>query len=192
MKILCYVLIGVLFSLHSASFADTQTDIWSKLKSGGLVVLMKHTIVPKDSENAGSLLLRDPSCKKERNLSKQGKDQAVRIGKKFIKNGVPIEDVLHSPYCRTTETARLAFNINNPVEFLTLPIELPQQQVEKYQGQLTTRIGSYTGKGNLILITHDPNISAISFETVETNTALVLQPVGDDEFEPLGKIEVFD
>lgn len=192
MKITCFILTGALLSQSALGIAGTQTEIWEKLKRGGLVVLMKHTAVPEDSAQAANLFLRDPSCKNERNLSAEGKTQAIKIGEKFVNQKVSVEKVLNSPYCRTTDTAMLSFKSSNPTDFLTLPMELSPDQGEKHQSQLKAQISSFSGKGNLILITHDVNISSISFETIKRNTALVVQPMGAGGFEELGTIQIFD
>lgn len=80
-------------------FTQSQQDLWDKLRNGGLVVLMGHAKTLTDSESNTSLTERDISCKKERPLSAQGRNQAILIGEKFIKNKVPIEILFNSPYC---------------------------------------------------------------------------------------------
>ena len=93
--------------------------LWSALEEGGKVVLMRHAPV-KVGADAGSPLVRDPSCRRERNLSLQGKRQAREIGRKFAQHRVPVSQVLHSPFCRTTETAQLAFGEADPAGYLSL------------------------------------------------------------------------
>lgn len=184
-----YLLFSVFLSFQSSiSFADSETQIWEKLRKGGLVVLMKHASVNRGNES-GNPVLRDPSCQKERNLSEKGKREAAQIGEIFTSKGINIENVLTSPYCRTTDTARIAFGRGEPVRFLSLLEALSQEHAEANTEQLSSLIGSYTGKGNLILITHTPNINAISFETVEKGSFLVLMPMGGNEFEEIGKIK---
>ena len=186
MKIFIYILLAILSFQPSVSFADADGKIWEKLKNGGLVVLVRHTsTVKKDNP-----LLRDPSCLKERKLSEKGKKEAAKIGKMFTAKGAPIEKVLTSPYCRTTDTAKIAFGSGQPVEFLSVLEALPQKQAEANTDQLTQKIGSYSGSGNLILVTHAPNINAVSFETVEMGAFLVLRPKGGQEFEEIGKINL--
>ena len=177
-----------LFTLSSLGYANEQGKIWKKLQNGGLVVLMRHASVNQGKES-GNPLQRDPSCLKERNLSNKGKREAARIGEKFIAHKIPIERVLTSPYCRTVETAKIAFDRAQPVDFLSLLEVLPEEKAEANSAILMRRIGSYSGKGNLILITHRPNISAVTFEGVEKGAFLVLEPVGGDEFEEIGKIK---
>lgn len=186
MKTFTSLLLAILSCQPSVSFSDTEDEIWGKLKNGGLVVLMRHTSVIKEHNP----LLRDPSCLKERKLSEKGKKEAARIGEKFATKGVPVYKVLTSPFCRTTDTATVAFGSAQPVEFLSVLEAFPQVQAEAYTDQLTQLIGSYSGNGNLILVTHAPNINAVSFEIVEMGAFLVLQPMGNSEFEEIGKINL--
>lgn len=186
MKIIISILFVILSFLPSVSFSDTDEKIWEKLKVGGLVVLMRHTTTLKENNP----LLRDPSCLKERKLSDKGKKEAARIGKNFINKGVPINEVLTSPYCRTTDSAKIAFARGKAAEFLSLLEALPQKKAEENTETLRKKIGSYSGSGNLVLVTHAPNINTVSFGSVEMGAFLVLQPMGGDEFEELGKINL--
>lgn len=186
MKTFVSILLAILYFQPSLSFSDTEGKIWGKLKNGGLVVLMRHTsTVQKDNP-----LLRDPSCLKERKLSEKGKKEAARIGKMFAAKGVLIDKVLTSPYCRTTDTAKIAFGKVQSAGFLAVLEALSREQAEANTDQLTQKISSYSGNGNLVLVTHGPNINAVSFEIVEMGAFLVLQPMGDGEFEEVGKINL--
>ena len=187
MKILISILLAALSFTPLISLADTEGDIWKKLKNGGLVVLMRHThTTVKDTKP----LLRDPSCVKERNLSDKGKKVAARIGNMFKTNGVSVSNVLTSPYCRTSDTGKIAFGSSQPVDYLTVLEALPTEQAEANTEILMETIGSYSGKGNLVLVTHAPNINAVSFENVEMGAFLVFQPMGGGEFDEIGKINL--
>ena len=48
-------------------------------------------------------------CATQRNLDAQGRAQSVAIGASFRDLGIPVSRVLASPFCRTLETAALAF-----------------------------------------------------------------------------------
>ena len=184
MKYFISILLFIFSFQSSVCFSDTEGKVWEKLKNGGLVVLMRHASVNKTNNP----LLLDASCLKERNLSEKGKKESSKIGKKFSVKGVPIEKVLTSPYCRTTETANNAFGKSQPAEFLSVLEAFPQKQAEAYTEQLMNKIGSYSGSGNLVLVTHGPNINTVSFDPVEIGAFLVLQPMGGQEFEEIGKI----
>jgi len=186
MKIFVPIIITILSLQPSLSFADTEEKIWEKLKAGGLVVLMRHTTTVKENNP----LLRDSSCIKERKLSEKGKKEAARIGNNFAAKGVSISKVLTSPYCRTTNTGKIAFARVEPVEFLSVLEALTQKQAEANIEILRQKIASYSGAGNLVLVTHEPNINAVSFESVEMGAFLILKPMGDGEFEEIGKINL--
>ena len=187
MKTLISILLSILSFQPLICFADKEGEIWEKLKNGGLVVLMRHThTIVKDTKP----LLRDPTCVKERNLSEKGKKVAARIGNMFKTKGVSVSKVLTSPYCRTSDTGKIAFGSSQPAKYLTVLEALPQEQAEANTEQLMQKIGSYSGSGNLVLVTHAPNINAVSFENVEMGAFLVFQPMGGGEFDEIGKINL--
>lgn len=186
MKHLWSFVIGVCLLLGPlVGRADNEADVWQALQEGGLVVLMRHASVGK-----GDPLTRDPTCLKEANLSDHGKREAAMIGEVFAAKGIPIVNILTSPYCRAIDTARIAFGGSQTVGFLSLLEALPPEQAEANAKVLAIRIGSYSGSGNLILVTHAPNIGAVSFETVEQSAFLVLKPKGGSDFEELGKVKL--
>ena len=195
MKILRYLLIvfnGVLFSFAtSTDVAASEAEIWQKLTGGGLVVLMRHASTNR-GEGSGAPLIRDPSCSTERMLSSQGRKEAALIGQMFTAKGIPVGDVRASPYCRTTDTAQIAFGRSTPTDFLSVLHALSEEQAEIYTEQLTVKIGSYSGSKNLVLVTHAPNIDAVSFDPVAQGAFLVLEPTGNDTFEEIGIIDIAD
>jgi histidine phosphatase superfamily protein (branch 1) len=48
-------------------------------------------------------------CANQRNLTDKGRAEARELGAQIKRLGIPIGEVLASPFCRTMETARLAF-----------------------------------------------------------------------------------
>ena len=102
---LCAMLMLIIAMPGSVAASD---DLWRALGAGGKVILMRHAPVERGPES-GSSLLRDPSCRGERNLSSQGKRDAGVLGSRFRKHQIPVSKVMHSPFCRTTATAQIAF-----------------------------------------------------------------------------------
>ena len=100
-------LIAVL-ALPALAVAPVMADeaLWSALKAGGKVVLMRHAAVERGSGRPLHLI---PGCDGEMRLSMAGQRQAEEVGKAFRKRKIPVGNVLASPYCRTMETARVAF-----------------------------------------------------------------------------------
>lgn len=167
--------------------ASANEALWNALKEGGKVVVIRHAHV-EPGANMGDPLLRDTTCARERNLSADGKSNAKRMGEFFKTRGIPIEKVLHSPFCRTTDTARIAFGSVTMASYLSLIEILSEQDAARQTEQLVRVISSHASRGNLVLVTHEPNIRAISFELVKHLDLLVLEPQGDGEFEELGII----
>ena len=179
--------------LMLAAGQSTMADepAWQALQNGGHVVLMRHTS-PEKGPGKGNSLLRDPSCAKERNLSQRGKQEAERIGEAFKSRSITVGEVLASPYCRTLDTAKIAFSQTNPAEFLSLSEELKPADAESNTAESMKRIGEYKGVANLVMVTHEPNIAAITFDLIEQGALLVLKPRGGSEFEVVGKIKLED
>ncbi len=182
-------LAATLLAVGLLGMAPARADdaLWARLAEGGKVVLMRHASVT-EGRNGGDSLLRDPSCKVERNLSDQGRQQAKALGERFRARNIPIEAVRHSPYCRTAETAQLAFGSGSETAYLSLLEVLGAEEAAVQTAQLNQVIGAYAGKGNLVLVTHEPNIGAVSFEMVKPADFVVLQPKGGSEFEELGVV----
>ena len=178
---------GFLLTVMMTHVANASDDLWDVLKEGGKVVLMRHAPVEKGTES-GNPLLRDPSCRNERNLSKQGRRNAEVVGRKFREKNIPVSKVMHSPFCRTTDTAHIAFGKASPAEYLSLIEILGPDEVEQQTEALNQVIGSFAGKGNLILVTHAPNINAVSFELMKHLDFLVIEPKGEGEYEELGTV----
>lgn len=171
--------------------ASTNKAAWQALKNGGQVVLMRHT-TPEQGRGKGNSRLRDPTCAKERNLSLRGKEEAARVGQAFKARAIPVGQVMSSPYCRTQDTARHAFGRATPTGFLSLSEVLPPADAARNTDEAMKRIGEHAGIANLIMVTHEPNIAAISFELVEQGAFLVLHPRGGSEFDVVGKIRLED
>ena len=152
---------------------------------------MRHasTNTGKESDNP---LVRDISCTKERNLSSAGKKEALSTAKMFSQKGVPIKEVLASPYCRTMDTASITFGKATPAGFLSLAEVLSDDEADKAAQQLSLKIGSHSGSKNLVLVTHEPNINAISFEPISMGAFIVFEPMGGSAFEEIGIINPAD
>ncbi|MDH5785698.1 MAG: hypothetical protein OEZ16_08835 [Chromatiales bacterium] len=181
-------LVGTLtLGLPLAGDVHADESLWRALSEGGKVVLMRHSSLQKGS-GSGDSLIRDPSCMQEKNLSGSGRDEAKSVGERFREKSIKVEKVLHSPYCRTSDTSKLSFGVTNPAEVLSLLQVLTPEQQKSRTEELDILIGSYTGEGNMVLVTHEPNIRAVSFEILNYSDLLILNPEGNDAFEELGVI----
>jgi phosphohistidine phosphatase SixA len=83
-----------------------HTTLLTRLRAGGYVLACRHAITDRSGPSA---LRVDFDGTRQRVLTPGGEEQARRIGQILRRLGVPIGDVLTSPYARTAESARLTF-----------------------------------------------------------------------------------
>lgn len=82
-------------------------ELVQALRAGGHVVYFRHGITDLSTRDSDRTSL--DNCATQRNLSDAGRKQMTDIGKHFQRLRIPVGNVLASPYCRTLETAKLAF-----------------------------------------------------------------------------------
>lgn len=174
-------------ALRPAKADDEQ--VWAALKEGGKVILLRHTHVDI-REGIGHLAPRN--CAEEVNLSTRGMEEAKRIGEAFRAHGVVVGEVLTSPYCRCIDTGKIAFGRGTPVQYLRAPGTVTDSEAKSNQQRVVNAILEHRDPSNLVMITHDLNISDVVFEdTVPFGEFFVLQPHGAD-FDVIGKIRLND
>lgn len=160
----------VLLLLGLSRFAGASD--WPDLPPDS-VVLMRHALAPGGGDPAEFKL---DDCNTQRNLSQAGREQAQRIGRAFAERGVKVGAVWSSQWCRTRETADLAF----PGQRQDHPAfnsffgrkESEEAQTRAALAQLQT----WRGPGVLVVITHQVNITALTGVVPESGTGVVLQP----------------
>jgi phosphohistidine phosphatase SixA len=172
----------------STAHADDE-QVWAALKQGGKVILLRHTHV---DIREGIGRLAPGNCAEEVNLSAGGMEQAKRIGEVFRAHGIAVEEVLASPYCRCMDTGKLAFGRATAVQYLMPPGVVSDSQAKLNNERLLQEILNHRDSSNLVMITHDLNISNIVLEpTVHMGEFFVLQPKAAD-FDVVGKIRMGD
>ena len=92
----------------------SANEVVAALKSGGYIVYFRHaaTDFSKNDEK-----MRDfDDCANQRNLIDSGRDQSRSIGAAWKRLKIPVGKVIASPFCRTRETAQLAFGRVEPAQ----------------------------------------------------------------------------
>ena len=89
------------------ALADADAALLAKLRQGGYVLFVRHTSTDFSQNDARMTSYED--CANQRNLTDKGRDEARALGAEIKRLGIPIGLVHASPFCRTQETARLAF-----------------------------------------------------------------------------------
>lgn len=181
---ICCLLLGLL-TAGSAQAADLS--IWKRLQQGGYVILMRHA--PVDSmTHSTSPNAEFENCVGQQNLSPEGQQAAARIGRAFKKHKIKVSEVLASPYCRTQDTGRIAFGKFKAWDALDLQTSLPEDEAAKRSAIVAARIGEFKGPKNLVLISHQPNVDALTLELVEYGTLIILKPAGGSNFDVIDRI----
>ena len=154
--------------------AVASEALWSQLKDGGQVILIRHTLTTPGAGDPPGMRLDD--CHTQRNLSEEGRAHARRIGEEFRKRRIPVERVLSSPWCRCLETARLAFGkaeVSQPLSNLFGRHENREPQVRRMR-----EILKQTLKGNLVLVTHGSTILALTGVSPGTGEMVIVSRDG--------------
>jgi phosphohistidine phosphatase SixA len=89
------------------AWAQPHPQLSRDLREGGYVLYFRHATTDMSRNDAGMKSFED--CASQRNLTERGREEARAIGEHFRRLNIPVGEVLASPFCRTMETARLAF-----------------------------------------------------------------------------------
>jgi len=164
-----------LFAFLASSAACANEALWNLVAAGGQVLLIRHAETTPGAGDPPGFKLGD--CATQRNLSEAGRAQARRLGEEFRRRGVPVGEVLASPWCRCIETAKLAFGGARPWEPLS-NLFGRQGTTEKQLRALKPRIAAHRGKDNLVLVSHGSTALALTGEHPGMGEVLVLAPAG--------------
>jgi phosphohistidine phosphatase SixA len=140
--------------------ADDVADAWKALRAGGHVALMRHADAPGGVGDPPGFRVDD--CATQRNLSARGRADAARIGARLRSEGIAVERILSSPWCRCMDTATLLKL--GPVEAEPTfgnVVVLSDQRATLTTGARAV-IDKWTGRGILLVVTHGANIFALT------------------------------
>ncbi len=150
-------------------------ELSDKLQSSDHVLLMRHTLAPGVGDPANYTL---DNCKTQRNLSEEGRKQAVAVGNWLKKQGVTSADLYSSTGCRCKDTADL-LNLGRVTIEPALAsffddmgqAKMSNQKLEKFiAAQLKKK-----DKQALILVTHHVNIHEFMGENIDSGDLVLTQ-----------------
>jgi broad specificity phosphatase PhoE len=96
--------LGALLGLPFACSSATAADPLSALRSAGSFAFIRHAAAPGTLDPPG---FRLGDCATQRNLSDEGRAQAVRMGDLLRGNGIASARLHSSQWCRCLDTAAL-------------------------------------------------------------------------------------
>lgn len=161
-------------ALAAEQSVAADDPLWSQLKKGGYVILMRNSAVDEGLGDPKGYKVND--CTTQLNLTDKGRAEAQKIGDEFKKRKIPIKQVLTSAFCRAKETAQLAFGKADVWEALNSFYDKPNRKSEQTR-LLHQRLESPPTDGtNLVLVTHGYNIVSAVGLNPDPGDMLIIAP----------------
>lgn len=179
-------LLALIAALAWSPMAMADDALWALLKGGGQVVLIRHALTTPGVGDPPGMKLDD--CSTQRNLSDEGRAHARQLGEAFRQRGIPVGQVLVSPWCRAIETAKLAFD---KVPAMSAPLGNVFGRPERTAGQLAglkPLAGQKPAGGNTVMVSHGSTILALTGISPDTAEMVVLTPQGGGRFTVAGRM----
>jgi phosphohistidine phosphatase SixA len=160
-----------------------------QLQRGGYVLAFRHAATdPSGIDTTG-----DPrDCSRQRNLDAGGRRQSREIGRAFRELGIPVGRVLASPFCRTRDTARLAFGRVRASGALLAPDFFSDRAAGKRQSSRLRRLLRRRPRAgtNTVLVSHAAAIGeATGVDLAEGEAAVVRPAEGRRGFEVVERVK---
>ncbi|ODN67113.1 hypothetical protein A9E74_01185 [Methylophaga muralis] len=137
------------------------------------IIIFRHALAPGVGDPEGFEL---KNCQTQRNLSEQGRQQAIEMGNKLRQMGVKEAEVFSSEWCRCLETAEL-LGFGSPQKLQALnsffhPINrgLKDQFLQDWQAHIV----EYKTDKPRIYITHQVNISGLLDTFMSSGEGLIV------------------
>ena len=165
--------------------AEASEPMWTALRSGKAIALLRHAVAPGIGDPAGFTL---SDCSSQRNLSAKGRAQATAIGDHFRVNGITAAAVYSSQWCRCLETARL-LDLGKvlPLALLNSFFDERSAAVERTAALLAWLQRQRFSKP-AVLVTHQVNITGFTGESPASGEMVIVQIHSDRPIELLGRI----
>ena len=182
-KVLTILFIGLL-NFTSNAFANDK--ILNSLNEGKKLIFIRHALAPGNGD-PDNFKIND--CSTQRNLSKKGINQSLKIGDFFIKNKIKIDKVLSSEWCRCKDTAKNAFKKFELFKALNSFYDVRFADNETKQiNDLKKYINNWNSEKNLVLVTHYVVISSIL--NVGSSSGEII--ISDKNFNIIGSINTMN
>lgn len=171
-----------------STITNAQQDALELVTKGEAnIILMRHALAPGTGDPGNFTL---GQCETQRNLNDVGRQQAVDTGQFLQENGVSLNTVYTSQWCRCVETAELMQLGEHVVE---LPvINSFFQEMSKASSQteaLQQWLAEQSGDELILLVTHQVNITAFTGVYPRSGELVVGRYDSDGQFTLLGRVD---
>jgi phosphohistidine phosphatase SixA len=185
-----FALFAILLGFCTA--ADTagagEAEAWTALRAGRHVALMRHADAPGGFGDPPGF--RIDNCATQRNLSAKGRADAVTIGARLRLEGIAVERILSSPWCRCKDTATLLELGPVEAEPTFGNVVVLSDQRESLTAGARAVIGKWTGSGILVVVTHGANIQALTGISPASGEIVVVRGGSGVGGEPVGRLKL--
>jgi phosphohistidine phosphatase SixA len=164
------------------------SPILGELRKGGFVIFFRHAMTEQlETSDAIADLTR---CETQRNLSPAGRAQAAEMGKAIKALGVPVGTVAASPFCRTRDTAQIAFGRVTVNPRLYFAIGTDAAETSRLADSLRQLLATPPAPGtNTMLVSHSVNLrEAVGIFAKPEGAAYVFRPLPDGRSDLVAKI----
>ena len=165
-----------------------RVDIWQTLRTGrGYAVLLRHALAPGTGDPPG---FRLGDCSTQRNLSAEGRRQAIAIGAQWRRERVPVQRVLTSRWCRARDTARLlAIGKVTAYPALDSSFTVSASVAQRRAARVRELIARHRGqRGVLVLVGHQVNITDVTGVVPASGQAVVVKARADGSLRVVGTL----
>jgi phosphohistidine phosphatase SixA len=183
--------------LYFTPFAQAQTssmpathisgaEVLTRLKQGGLILYIRHTST--DFGQNDEQMTKYEDCAHQRNLTDRGRAEAKAIGVAIRRLRIPVDSVVASPYCRTLETARLAFGkAAASLDARGGPAQT--ESPDRYAGLRRLLSTAPAGRVNAVIVSHgNPFHNVAGPPYLAQGEAAIIQPKGDEGFSIIARV----
>jgi phosphohistidine phosphatase SixA len=185
---------AVSLAMAASPFAAEQLagrKLVEALKTGGYVIYFRHFETGADTPDQHLATYDD--CTTQRQLNETGVRDAVRVRDAFVKLGVPVGEVLSSPFCRSWQSADLSFGRHRTVDGLKLPPSKDYTDADKaaMKATLLPLLAATPPAGrNLVVMGHDDHMPAAGGPEMKTQgEAVIVRPDGKGGFLVVAQVQ---
>jgi len=161
---------------------QVEAAIADDLKDGQHVLLIRHADAPGYGDPAGYVISQ---CSTQRNLGDYGKKQAKAIGSWLNKQGIDKAQMISSPWCRCSDTARLmdlgSVKIEPSLGSFFDDMSLEKKQTKELEQLIKSELDKQT-KVPVILVTHHVNIRAYMGKNVSQGDMVLVKVNKNGEY----------
>ena len=165
----------------------SAADAWPEVAQPRAIVLFRHATAPGVGEPAGFKL---DDCATQRNLDDKGRAEARKLGEQFRNRKIPVGAVLTSQWCRTRDTAKLAFGDavkDEPV--FNSSFRTSAEISDGQTAQARALLSGWRGPGALVVVTHQINITALTGVNPASGEGVVVRAAADGALKVLGTVK---